>query len=121
MLMMNNNYYGSPYYSYNSNNYQSQPQQVVQQQYLPLAVVNSKEDIERFIVQPNGAVFLYSEQLKLLCIKRADNIGRFSYETYNLNKEDNSPVKYALLTDFQELSNKVNEIYKKLEGGSNEQ
>ena len=120
--MMNNNYYGSPYYSYNSNNYQTQPQQMqVQQQYLPLAVVNSKEDIERFIVQPNGAVFLYSEQLKLLCIKRADNIGRFSYETYNLNKEDNNPVKYALLTDFQELSNKVNEIYKKLEGGSNEQ
>ena len=100
---------------------QQQSQQTMQQQYLPLAVINTKEDIERFIVQPNGAVFLYSEQLKILCIKRADNIGRFSYEVFNLSKEDNNQNnnKYALQSDLQILNEKINEIYKKLEGNTN--
>lgn len=120
--MAMSNYYNSNPYNNNYSNYSGgyqQPQQQFQQQYLPLAVVNSKEEIERFIVQPNGALFLYCEPLKILCIKRADNIGRYTYETYKLNNENdqannNGNIKYALLTDVQLLNEKINDLYKRL-------
>ena len=112
-----NNFYSNPY----NNMYSSQVSQP-QQQYLPLAVVNSKEEIERFIVQPNGAVFLYCELLKILCIKRADNIGRFTYEIFNLTKdENNNSPKYALVSDLQVINDKLNDIYKRLGVDSNVQ
>ena len=117
--MMNNYYNTNPYYSNNNlnNMYPQQNQQpTMQQQYLPLAIVNTKEDIERFIVQPNGAIFLYCEPLKMLCIKRADNIGRFTYEVFNLTKQDNTNTntEYALKSEIQSINDKLNDIHKRL-------
>ena len=126
--MAMSNYYNSNPYNNNYSNYNvgyQQPQQQTQfqQQYLPLAVVNSKEEIERFIVQPNGALFLYCEPLKVLCIKRADNIGRYSYESYNLtqniDQQNNKNNQYASITDVQQLNEKINDIYKRLGVDSN--
>lgn len=137
---MNN--YGNPYYNNYNNNYsynayaQSyqpmqqavQPTQQVQQtsnntQFFPLTLVNTEDDIKAYIVAPNNMIFLYADKLNKLTIKRADNMGRYSYETFMLSKES-EPSKndgnYALKSDLIKLEEQIKELKEKLGGMSNE-
>lgn len=137
---MNN--FGNPYYNNYNNNYsynayaQSyqpmqqavQPTQQVQQtsnntQFFPLTLVNTEDDIKAYIVAPNNMIFLYADKLNKLTIKRADNMGRYSYETFMLSKES-EPSKndgnYALKSDLIKLEEQIKELKEKLGGISNE-
>lgn len=136
-----NNYNSYPYYNNNYNqsmygNYQQpyqtqpmqQPTQQVQQtsgntQFFPLTLVNTEDDIKAYIVAPNNMIFLYADKLNKLTIKRADNMGRYSYETFNLNKDTDQPKtneNYALKSDLARLEEEIKQLRDKLRGMSNE-
>lgn len=88
----------------------------------PLTFVNTKEDIERYIVNPNGAIFLFCEPLQVLVIKKADNLGRYSYETLSIVKQQaqsNNNADFALKTDLIALNTKIEELYKKFDQMTN--
>ena len=105
-----------------------QPTQQVQQtsgntQFFPLTLVNTEDDIKAYIVAPNNMIFLYADKLNKLTIKRADNMGRYSYETFNLNKDTDQPKtneNYALKSDLARLEEEIKQLKDKLGGMSNE-
>ena len=128
----NNNYNQSMYGNYQQQPYQTQPmQQPTQQvqqssgnaQFFPLTLVNTEDDIKAYIVAPNNMIFLYADKLNKLTIKRADNMGRYSYETFNLNKDTDQPKtneNYALKSDLARLEEEIKQLKDKLGGMSNE-
>jgi hypothetical protein len=105
-----------------------QPTQQVQQtsgntQFFPLTLVNTEDDIKAYIVAPNNMIFLYADKLNKLTIKRADNMGRYSYETFNLNKDTDQPKtneNYALKSDLARLEEEIKQLRDKLGEMSNE-
>ena len=117
---MNNFYNYNPYY-----NQQPQYTQPMQQRinYLPIYIVNSKDDITSHIVMANSSVFLLAEKDNLLCLKKADNMGQYSYDFYSLGKLDTNnqnTSQYALKCDLEALEKKIDELNLKLGGGTNE-
>lgn len=88
------NYYSPYYYGYqqpnqmniNQNmqsNYQ-QPQQ--NSNYITFIVVSSKEEVDKYIVNPNQTVNLYDNVNGIIYTKSADNLGKYSTRIFQLNE-----------------------------------
>lgn len=132
------NYYNNPYMQYPYSMYNGQPQNVqqqfynqpqptmqqpmqqqvqqVQNNYLPLTLVETLDDVKTYLVQPNQVVYLKLRNNNTIFEKSANNQGEYTINEYR--KFDNSTpkenVEYAYAKDLTALETTFNERLNKL-------
>lgn len=123
-------YYNYPYFQnqapqYNNQAMQQQPQQIqpqqqIQQQFIQMYFVGGEDEAKRYIVMPNQIVYLKDINSNIIYEKKANNIGEYALKKYELKDlsapTENTPV-YALKSDLEALSSKVDKLLNG--GGSN--
>ena len=120
-------YYNYPYFNnqapqqqYGQVQQQIQPQQQIQQQFIQMYFVGGEEEAKRYIVMPNQIVYLKDINSNIIYEKKANNIGEYALKKYELKDlsapTENTPV-YALKSDLDVLSSKVDKLLNG--GGSN--
>lgn len=99
---------------------QQQIQQQIQQQFIQMYFVGGEEEAKRYIVMPNQIVYLKDINSNIIYEKKANNIGEYALKKYELKDlsapAENTPV-YALKSDLEALSSKVDKLLNG--GGSN--
>lgn len=90
------------------------------------AFVNGIEGAKSYLMQPNQSVLLMdSDELKCY-MKQSDSTGKATIRTFKLEEitekeESKMPVgDYVSKADFDTLSNKFDELLKKLDGGKDD-
>lgn len=121
---MNN--YGYPYFGNNygygvpQQYYQAPPQQpVIPQQpqrpkYMPLYFTNGIVGVQSLILDPNEKVYLLDSDNNSLYIKSSDAEGRYTIETYELNKTGMPKTDYVLQGDFKAFTQRFDETMNKV-------
>ena len=122
-------YYNYPYfqnqapqqqYSQVQQQPQQQIQQQIQQQFIQMYFVGGEDEAKRYIVMPNQIVYLKDINSNIIYEKKANNIGEYALKKYELKDlsapTENTPV-YALKSDLDVLSSKVDKLLNG--GGSN--
>ena len=117
-------YYNYPYFQNQAPQYNNQAmqqqvqpqqpmQQQIQQQFIQMFFVGSEDDVKKYIVMPNQMVYLKDINSNILYEKKANNIGEYSIKKYELKDlstpTENTPV-YALKSDLEALSSKVDKL-----------
>ena len=125
--MPNYPYYGyQPYQPYQppmadqlmqlrQNQYQSNMQQVPQQQSPSIVWVQNEMEAANYLVAPNSAVTLWDSNAPVVYLKQADASGKPSMKIYDLVERTQRPVQapaveYAPLSRLEALEARMNEL-----------